>query len=96
LVRHKCRTSLDDGIGVPMLTELALALMALAVLFAQARADCARTSAMCEWPVVEEWLAQQRASCSARSLRPRGSRKCGIGSMTGAKPYRMFRDLARR
>ena len=67
LVRHKCRTSSDDGIGVPILTRLALALVALAVLFAQARADCARNSAMCEWPVVEEWLAQQRADAEARA-----------------------------
>jgi hypothetical protein len=67
LVRHKCQTSLDDGIGVPMLTKLALALIALAVLFAQARADCARTWATCEWSVVEEWLAQQRADAEARA-----------------------------
>jgi hypothetical protein len=58
---------LDDGIGVPMLTKLALALTALAVLVAQARADRARTSAMCEWPAVEEWLAQQRADAEARA-----------------------------
>jgi hypothetical protein len=105
LVRHKCRTSSDDGIGVPMLTRLALALVALAVLFAQARADCARN-----WQCVSgPWsrngsrsnaptrkLAHGRGSCSARSLRLRGSRKCGIGSMIGLKPYRTFRDLARR
>jgi hypothetical protein len=56
--------SLASGIGVPMLTKLALALTALALLIAPARADCART--MCEWPTVEEWLSQQRAEAEAR------------------------------
>jgi hypothetical protein len=48
-----------------MLTKLTLALTALALLAAPARADCART--MCEWTVVEEWLAQQRADAEARA-----------------------------
>ena len=48
-----------------MLTKLALALTALALLVAPARAECART--MCEWPAVEEWLSQQRAEAEARA-----------------------------
>jgi hypothetical protein len=57
--------NLAGGIGVPMLTKLALTLTALAMLAAPARADCAR--ALCEWPAVEEWLAQQRAEEEARA-----------------------------
>jgi hypothetical protein len=56
---------LDCGIGVPLLTKLTLALTALALLVAPARAGCART--MCEWVAVEEWLAQQRADAEART-----------------------------
>jgi hypothetical protein len=48
-----------------MLTKLALILTALGLLGAPARADCART--VCEWPAVEEWLAQQRAEAEARA-----------------------------
>jgi hypothetical protein len=48
-----------------MLTKLSLALTALALLVAPARAECART--MCEWPAVEEWLSQQRADAEARA-----------------------------
>jgi hypothetical protein len=49
-----------------MLTKLSLALTALAFLVAPTKADCARASAMCEWPAVEEWLEQQRADAEAR------------------------------
>ena len=55
---------LARGIGLPMLTKLALTLSALALLVAPVRADCART--VCEWTAVEEWLAQQRAEAEAR------------------------------
>jgi hypothetical protein len=48
-----------------MLTKLTLALTALALLAAPARADCART--LCEWSAVEEWLAQRRAEAEARA-----------------------------
>jgi hypothetical protein len=48
-----------------MLTKLIFALTALALLVAPARADCART--LCEWPAVEEWLAQQHAEIEARA-----------------------------
>jgi hypothetical protein len=57
--------SYAQGIGVPMLTKLTLALTALALLAAPARADCART--LCEWSAVEEWLAQRRAEAEARA-----------------------------
>jgi hypothetical protein len=59
--------NLARGIGVPMLTKLALTLTALALLVAPARADCARASAMCEWIAVAEWLVQQRADAEARA-----------------------------
>jgi hypothetical protein len=65
LARHKCRAISHEGSGFPMLTKLARALTALALLVAPARADCART--MCEWPAVEEWLSQQRAEVEARA-----------------------------
>jgi hypothetical protein len=48
-----------------MFTKVTLALTALALLVAPARADCART--MCQWPAVAEWLAQQRADAEARA-----------------------------
>jgi hypothetical protein len=48
-----------------MLTKLSLAVTALALLAAPARADCVR--AVCEWPAVEEWLSQQRAEAEARA-----------------------------
>jgi hypothetical protein len=48
-----------------MLTKLSLAVTALALLAAPARADCARTT--CEWTAVAEWLAQQRADAEARA-----------------------------
>jgi hypothetical protein len=47
-----------------MVTKLALALTALALLVASAKADCARTT--CQWTAVEEWLEQQRADAEAR------------------------------
>ena len=50
-----------------MLTKFTLALTALALLVAPARADCARASAMCQWTAVEEWLTQQRADAEARA-----------------------------
>jgi Spy/CpxP family protein refolding chaperone len=55
-----------------MLTKLTLALTALAVLVAPARADCSRAQLgpMCKWEqqtAVEEWLAQQRADAEARA-----------------------------
>jgi hypothetical protein len=48
-----------------MLTKVALAFTALAVLVAPATADCARTT--CKWTAVEEWLSQQRAEAAARA-----------------------------
>jgi hypothetical protein len=65
LARHKCQAISHEGSGFPMLTKLSLALTALALLVAPARADCARM--VCEWPAVEEWLAQQRADAEARA-----------------------------
>jgi hypothetical protein len=66
LARHKCRANVTPkGSGSPMLIKFTLALTALALLVAPARADCARM--MCEWPAVEEWLSQQRAEAEARA-----------------------------
>jgi hypothetical protein len=66
LARHNPAHTCVAGWGFPMLTKLTLALTALAFLVAPAKADCARASAMCEWPAVEEWLEQQRADAEAR------------------------------